>query len=302
MKIFVCGSCQVDSLLVALKALLPSTCEVTGGRYTEQWLTPGPQNLIEVSRSADVFLTNLNPIRFAPQVSGDRITEIPDLLFYGFHLDLIMLRGRRKGEEVYSRAVKFQLDGGVQGKMWFSALALWAFTRQRTLEQTVALFHEDTFRALGYFDVFQASVEVLAARFLELGFDFMPFREVLHGRELFMWGPEHPKLFLVFRLAESIAKKLGLKISLPARGTDRLFADPLAAEYAFGCHPPIADYLGVDGTWASRIGRMYHQNLKTYVWHNFRAFKGFEKGSIATIGGVIDLAKIDVVMAGNGRD
>jgi hypothetical protein len=243
------------------------------------WSAAGTPHVIAAARDADVLLTNLDSSRFDPWIDRKKIVPIPDLFFSGFHPDQTGLAFKKRPQQ----KLKFTLRDGkiVLGRLVISsAIGAWGLKRGITVEQTVALFRDEVFRDLGYLDAFANSAAALKENFDNLGLDFEPISRLLNSREIFMWGTEHPKMSLVLALCESTIAKLGLQPIIPAAHLNGLLVDPLEPEYAFGCYPPVADYLGVEGSWAMRIDKVVHPDLTSYMTELFWLLGRFQTDQI----------------------
>lgn len=80
-----------------------------------------------------------------------------------------------------------------------------------------------------------------------------------------MYGPLHPKLPVVTSLCLGILDALNEKPSFSLEELDGMLPDPLAEEYVWGCHPPLADRLGVNGSWLSRNRNKLYTSMDDYL-------------------------------------
>lgn len=161
----------------------------------------------------------------------------PAISFAAFHPDLIYIHSAG-------------LHGFVFGPVgpYHSALALFAFRKGLSLEEANALFNENVFEALGYFDVWNAAsrelVETSKERFgLDLSADLMNWSR----RGVFMYSIVHPKGFVLMDLARRLWEKVGLEPR--SVNVNYYDIDELARAEIFPVYPPVAKVFGVPGSY-----------------------------------------------------
>jgi len=160
----------------------------------------------------------------------------PGVGFAAFHPDLIYIHDLQ------------QLHGFVFGPIgpYHSAVALFAYRKGLSLEEANALFNENVFEALGYFDVWNAAakelLDVAQNKFdLDLSADLANWSR----RGVFMYSTVHPMSFVLFDLAKRLWEKVGLK---PAAINFNYYdLHDLSRAEIFPVYPPIAKMLGVQG-------------------------------------------------------
>lgn len=174
-----------------------------------------------------------------------RTTFFPILWFPAYHPDHIHLLDETRG------------NAGTFGPLgpYHSALAVFAFHKGLSLEEANALFNENVFEELGYFDSWNAAAAELienGARFsLDLGSDVIRWAR----RGAFMWSSNHPKSFVLYDLA----KKLLSRAELEVRDIDWDYyaIDDLGRSEVFPVYPPIAERFGFRGSYTFKLGN-YH--------------------------------------------
>lgn len=297
MKIFVCGNCQTDQIVVALRAL-SADHQATGLPYKEEHWGEGVRSaVISEARAADFFLTNLSPKRFARHIDPAKIVQFPDVVFFGFHPDLIQIKGlsKRDGKPA-GPGIKYSGPHAQQASQWPSAIALWAFKSGLTAERAFGLFRPEVFREMGYFRAYADGIAALRTSFAMMGLSADGL-DRLKG-DVFMWGPAHPKMSVALAVGAALLEKLGVRAEPADSGLHDLLPDPLAAEYAYGCSPPIADELGVGGSWRSRIGTNMYPNQGAFIADSFRAFDLFQRESLQIHFGLVNYEGMDAVLSG----
>jgi hypothetical protein len=232
-RIGVLGACDTGGLATSLKLLLPGhnvqPLTMPHGSEGEQhdWLT-------NTRESFDTILLNaLQPLPdfWEAETGGIRIVRYPHIEFHAFHPDMTYV----------SRYV----DGQHHLMPWAynSAICTWAYINGLPAERAIALFNQDVFEALGYFDEWEPSVAVLSARFAACGIDFRRFLLKAKRGGAFMLSANHPKIDAIVALAKCIAiDKLGFPESI---SSDPVYtADHLASSY-WPIYPEIGEFYSI---------------------------------------------------------
>ncbi len=160
----------------------------------------------------------------------------PALTFAAFHPDLVYIHDTAR------------LNGFVFGPIgpYHSALGLFAHRKAMSLDMANALFNENVFQALGYFDVWnQATRELLDTTKDRFGLDLAGDLMNWSRRGVFMYSSVHPMSFMLFDLAKKLWEKVGLK----ARQVNFNYYDihDLARSEIYPVYPPIAKRFGAQG-------------------------------------------------------
>ena len=267
MHIAVVGNCQSAQLVTGLKYALDSRIEISLARGADAFNGENRQQLSDSLSTADAIITNLAIKRFDGVADLQRIVRIPDLQFGGYHPDQTYLALSSSP----NAALTFYGDTPV------SALGFWAFMRNLTIPETTKLFTAEIFEKLGYFNYFHECVSALHYRFQQCCLPFDTAEEALLGREVLMWFSWHPKMSFTLALVKSLLNTLGIEPAIDPMRLRGLIPDPLESEAAWGCYPPLADYLGVPGSWAIRHRQIFCPSLAKYLEALFEWLAQFKK-------------------------
>jgi hypothetical protein len=231
MKILVLGNCQARSLAAALAYL-------TGAETTHLVsATIADEAAAEAARDSlptyDLVLSQPHK-RFRalrPKIVERYATRscfYPRFWFTGLHPDAIAV--------VDEPGFSDQFGG------WHSTLALAAFVRGLTPAEAQALFNDEVFEALGYYEAYGRAEAAQAEAAAQFGFDFHALLAASRGR-VFANTPSHPHLSFVLAFADQLAEQL----ELPRKLATDLPPDPLADGFIFPVYPEIGRRLGITG-------------------------------------------------------
>lgn len=154
----------------------------------------------------------------------------PRIDFTAFHPDTIHLKNARPTPT---------------GRL-HSSIACLGWTRGLSVEETCALFREEVFEALGFFNYWDASIQFL----IETGkAAVLPLENLIEGwnrRGPWMYTINHPKLFVLADLAREILTREGISF-LP--GVEQSMPDKLANDSVWPVYPEIGRRLAVEGNY-----------------------------------------------------
>ena len=135
---------------------------------------------------------------------------------------------------------------------YHSAIGLFAFRKGLSLEECNALFNENVFEALGYFNVWNDAARELIDSVktvcdIDLSTDLLNWSR----KGVFMFSTVHPKSFVLYDLA----KRLWEKVGLAPRDVDFSFygVDDLSRAEVFPVYPAIAKMFGVKGSYLYKM-------------------------------------------------
>jgi hypothetical protein len=224
----------------------------------ETWMVDAPARLERAKdhqSNIDIVITNKDKEQLAKHFKKDKILEIPAISFGGFHPDV----------------AQFSLKSNPVTPLFFeqnptiSAIALTCIINKIPKEKALTLYTEDIFKKLKYFDYFEISCESIKKSYQRTGIPTAYIERFLANRDIFMYGPLHPKLPVVTGLCLGILSVLNEKPAFSLEELDGMIPDPLASEYAWGCYPPLANRLGVNGSWLSRNRDNVYPTVDDYL-------------------------------------
>jgi ABC-type polysaccharide/polyol phosphate transport system ATPase subunit len=234
------GNCQARPLTSCLQALCPEIA------FMGVELPPlMVQGFLRRDRNLHARLDQYQHIIAQPDAARmiadhfpdltEKVARFPVIAFAAWHPDLVYVRVTRDGRSKH-------LFGPLGH--YNSAIALWAYQRRLSIEQTVALFSERTYDTLGYFQFWQSSRQSLINDGNEAGLDLEESLNRWSQHGAFMHSINHPKISVFADIAELVLKKLQLPCTRQA-------GDYVPDEFAQGpiwpLYPEVAARLGIEG-------------------------------------------------------
>ena len=231
MKIAIIGNCQAEVIASLLGVMVP-TADVQSVNVREFKL--GSVDLKDIVAAQGMTLVQTAHWHRMVKTYGgaDRIpssvVKYPSIFFTAFHPDF-----------VYPSVVR-SLMGQPS-----SAICLYSWLRGWSAEETVGLYRGEVYRALGYLEAWEPSMQELLEDGQAAGFDLRGPLESWQRDGCFVFTPNHPYLRVLADLARLSAERLGLTIAV--RYPERMMADPFAANLVWPIYPEVAAALGVAG-------------------------------------------------------
>lgn len=263
----VVGNCQGEQIAACLRRMLP-TSDVEFVRYFAQADLPA----LVASGSAkggDRILLVQNPVMsFRDEIETLRETltvlDFPAIVHAGFHPDLIR-------PKIDKTLIKGPLGSN------HSALVLHAFLRGLDEQATRALFCEEVFASVGYFDARAESDRHLRAQLTRFDlFDEAEFAPLLAGG-CFMHNTIHPRLPVIAAVARVVLRKAGISPAL--RYPENFMADELANNVIWPVYPEIARFHGVQGgeyAFQFKPTAKHTYDLERFIEQSFVAYRGLD--------------------------
>jgi hypothetical protein len=136
--------------------------------------------------------------------------------------------------------------------------------------QAEALFCQETFERLGYFDWWPSSFAALVEEGKRAG---LPLEDAIlrwRGQESFMYCHLHPKVFAMADMTEALLRREGIPVLSGKPG--RFLLDQLVAGPVWPVYPELARALGCEGSYLFKAGDpSFMPNQPIRAW-NLRAF------------------------------
>lgn len=187
-----------------------------------------------------------------------KFLRVPSIDFRAFHPDLC-----------YARSV---VDGRFTTDNYNSAIAVWAYNNGLEAKDTAKLFNRDTYFRLGYFHLWDYSLQELRTAFNTCGLDFSRYMLAVKRNGLFMHSINHPTVYAIGELAKSLALKMGAPSSLLQR--DLKLGDSLISGAVWPVYPEIADHYSLPGgSYDWKVRGLWRQGLDAYLDHAFQAYE-----------------------------
>jgi hypothetical protein len=164
-----------------------------------------------------------------PQLHS-KIRLFPKFTFSGFHPDMIRLTNG---------------TASATGRL-HSSIAMYSWTRGLSIDQTLDLFREEVFEALGFFEYWGAGVRFLvkAGDAANLPLDRLIAKWTAQG--VWMHTDNHPKLLVMADLGRALLTREGIPF-LP--DVEQSMDDELEDEPVWHVYPEIAKRLGCEGAY-----------------------------------------------------
>ena len=260
-RIVISSNCQTAGLVTALQACLP-----------EDTIIPLPlpsaedaatmADFIAKLEHADIWVS-LRELEWAKNFGfqerpGFQFLRVPSIDFRAFHPDLC-----------YARSV---LDGKFTTDNYNSAIAAWAYNHGIEVGDTAKLFNRDTYARLGYYQLWDHSLQELRTAFNASGLDFPRYILAVKRNGLFMHSINHPTVHAISELAKSLAVKMGAPDSL--FDWDLKLGDSLISGAVWPLYPEIADHYSLPaGSYDWKLRGTWLRGLDAYLEHAFREYE-----------------------------
>lgn len=273
-RILVSSNCQTGGVAAALAAILtgdqiiPFPLPVAGDAV-------GLDKLGGALQIADIWVSS-GRYEFAEAAQLEhfrakgRVIKIPEIWFAAFHPDIVYARNASTGE--------------LTRPHYNSAIALWAYRHAIDADDVAKLFSDRSYRELGYFERWNASVAQLEERFKPTDVDFSQFFLAVKRVGLFMHSLNHPMPPILCRLASQIAVQLGADASVLERPLP--INDGLLATI-WPVYPAIGERLAVIGSYEWKMDGVYYSGVRAYL--DF-AYASYESQNIRPV----DLTAVNI--------
>lgn len=239
-RIVFVGNCQALGLAALCNAMHPQVqavgYELSGGYVAD----------LQKQRSTDADWRDVDAVWAHPHPDwaqwlaqqpaefAAKVRTLPTIDTLGFHPDCAYV-------SVNNQTLKSPTGA------YHSALVLWAYGQGYGVDQTLALFREDVFRHLQYFDYADVGVEHLVTRSFGYGVPVADWLPRWHRRGVWMHTINHPKLYVLSDVALFCLQQVGLQGVADAH---EVLPDGLALSACWPVYPPIAQALGVEGSYS----------------------------------------------------
>ncbi len=251
-RLAVIGNCQSYGIAYAMKVLAPSA-QVDHYSVVHKTLA-NMEQLVRTLQGYDrVFMQNF-PAGIV-RGGGDyedllarltTVTRMPSLAFAAFQPDMVYLLDATRGNK--------PLNGPLRA--YHSALATFAFRVGLSLREANALFNDNVFATVGYYDIWDGSArELIQEARSYFGFDFSSDLMSWSRRGVFMYSIVHPKPFVLATVARRLLETTHIPIE--NENFDDYAIDDLARSEIFPVYPEIAARLGVHGGYLFKRGNFH---------------------------------------------
>lgn len=172
-----------------------------------------------------------------------QIIEFPEIYFDAFHPD-----------QVYVWLPDGTLAESASGP-YHSAIVLWAWQHELSIDETKTLFRDEVCEALGYHDRWSGSVTRLTQLFENFrGFTHNDFLLPLIRKGAFMHTVNHPKLSAICSLARLLATQIHPDSYQSDQPIEDVLLDSLyLASFSWPVYPSIANSLGLKGSFLWKL-------------------------------------------------
>jgi hypothetical protein len=245
-RIAIVGTCQSFSIACAMKLMCPTA---TVDHFPIISRSHVPQKIfVETLATYDYVFLHAFPAGFIPGGGSNELRDllegtilIPTISFSAFHPDSISV-----GEgEVHAPIF------GPLG-VYHSVLALFAFRKGLSLREANALFNDNVFQALGYFDFWnEASAELIESGKRDCDLDLSDEFIKWSRRGVFMYTINHPKPFVLVDVAKKLLTNAGFTV--PDIDYENYIFDDFIRYPIFPIYPAIGAHFGCFGSYTFRL-------------------------------------------------
>ena len=279
-KLLVLGNCQSRGLASLMSAM-------TGGAEARAIeLLP---EVIEQLRTRDVELTKLiteSDIIFAhhdgktPQLMEQiypadyaKVRIIPKISFAAFHPDMDYVEDS-DGSHILGPL------GGYQ-----SSIVFFCWKNMLTKDETLNMFCEETYRALGYFDYWWVAKRLLIEEGECTGIPLEPLIDKWSKQGCWMYSLNHPKLHTLADVARIILEREGIN-TLP--GVEEFVDDEMNTENVWPVYPEIGARLGLPGHYFFKRSTPFEfrdmpvpmMTLAQFIDESFEAYSKYDRSEL----------------------
>jgi GSCFA family/Polysaccharide biosynthesis enzyme WcbI len=238
-KILLLGNCQARGLARLMRAMIgdAETTAIELLPAAVKRIEARDPKLVKLITESDLIFVHHDGVTpqilessYSPHFSKVRL--IPKISFAAFHPDMDYIEDS-KGDHVL----------GPLGA-YHSSIAFFCWKHKLTKTETLKLFCEKTYQALGYFDYWALAKKMLLS---EEEFTGIPLEHLVRKweqRGSWMYSLNHPKLFALVDIAKAVLEREGIEI-LP--GVEEFVDDEMNTENVWPIYPEIAKRLGLDG-------------------------------------------------------
>ncbi len=271
-----CG-CQSAGIASALEIVFPDDVihpvpEKPSAEQTRELVDTIQRSTGRLIWIASDYERSADDPRLAALGDAVELIRVPLIFFRGFHPDTTYATNAAGQPIRVATSPSLDLQQG-----WWaenSALVLWAWRNRLTVDAATALFNADVFRALGYFDAWDASVRRLRAQFEACGLDFARFFQACKQRGPFMLSINHPRVRALTELAKQIALKLDAPRTVLELPLDDLVPDDLAFGPLWPIYTEIGEALGYKTAYIWRLSpHVYVRGVAPYVAHAYASYQ-----------------------------
>lgn len=265
MKITIIGNCQAELLRQIIAVIRPG-CTLQAVSIVEGVISGSAG-----ARDSDMLFVQTE---FLPMLAdGAALSELgqipcigwPTFYFSGFHPDLVYIEGRQ--ETIASAIGDYN-----------SSIVFYAWQKALTPQGTKALFCEEVFEKLGFFEYWPIARRALEADIARTGLDLDGEIDRWIGRGCFAHSVNHPKLFVLSAIANALLKKIGL--TPVTNRPEEFMYDTMIDPCVWPVYPEIGRRIGVSGDYIFKISRhlcpldrpVQLLNLEQFIEGSFAAY------------------------------
>lgn len=254
MNILIYANCQTNQLVYSFSFALAGVATVSAIDMNHEDHKAKLAAFFQ-SNEVDYVITNTESDELKKYCSEQQIVKIPTIHFGGFHPDVVNFAL----ESMPDNPILFMKTPTV------SAIALWSAINGIEMSKASTLYNEQVFSELGYIEYFDSAADAIRNNYHSHGIDMAYIDRFLASRDVFMYGPMHPKFEVTLSMCFGVLAKLGIQPANELEHIKGAIIDPLQYEYYWGCFPPLASHLGVEASWFIRHHSHTFFNIPTYL-------------------------------------
>jgi hypothetical protein len=238
-KFLLLGNCQVGGLARLMRAMaggaeataieaVPDVIKRLETRDSEISILIAESTLIFVHADA----VTLQALEKNFPVDYPKVRLIPKIGFAAFHPDMDYVEDSRGGH-VFGPLGAYQ-----------STIAFFCWVHKLSKTETLRLFCEETYEALGYFEYWTLAKSILINEGVLTGIAMEPLIEKWTRSGCWMYSFNHPKLLVLADIAKALLEREGIK-TLP--GVEEYVDDEMNSSSVWPVYPEIGKRVGLSG-------------------------------------------------------
>lgn len=236
-------------------------------------------NVWEVLHNTDVYRASCP--HYDRVIISPEAEEMKELETFDFSVAKTLYRMPTFYFSAYHPDSMYMYQNGVmvRGPMdvYHSAIAVAAYKKGLSVDETIALFNGSNFEALGYLDYWQAQRAALLKRFADHGIDITPaFLKWCRGKR-FMHGVDHPAIAPIYDAASIFLQTH----NLPLNGSSYSPPDYLKYPPSFAVYPEIGEALGVAGSYHFKTVGFGTIGLKEFITASYALYDTLDPADVS---------------------
>lgn len=277
-KVLVIGNCQAKGLARCIQGFTgdviatslhstPKTLEQLQNGQFDHFLAARDLILLHPNHLLRTSIERRNP-----SVTS-KIRPVPRIGFAAFHPDI-----------TYVNTKEGNIIAGGQMGQYQSSIAYYGWRHGLSLEETYALFRDEVFDHLGFYNYWDTAKESLLLEGIKAQLPLEMLFERWSRLGTWMYSMNHPSIHVLADIAREVLKREGIT-TLPH--AEHYIEDNLRASVVWPVYPEIAKKLGVEGWYGFKLPdaicpkkHLMFISLKDFLHSSYNLFSKFNKNEL----------------------